>query len=163
MVAGLALSCRPRHSAASVVALTRLPVDGNYAWDLLPAFVVGGAGMALSFVPVTIAGLSGVSPTDAGIASGLINTSRQIGGAIGVAAISAVAATSTGNYLDAHPALATTSPVAIDHGLRTGLYVLSALLILGALISVALVRPAPASEARAERVDTDVVVLEEAA
>jgi EmrB/QacA subfamily drug resistance transporter len=150
-------------SAASVAALTRLPVESNYAWDLLPAFVVGGAGMALSFVPVTIAGLSGVAPADAGIASGLINTSRQIGGAIGVAAISAIAATSTGNYLDAHPALAASSPLAIDHGLRSGLYVLTALLIVGALISVALVRPAPAPEARAERVDTDVVVLEEAA
>src|SRR5919205_169665 len=89
-------------SAASVAFLTRLPVDGHYFWDLFPAFVLGGAGLGFTFVPVTIASLTGVQRADAGIASGLINTSRQIGGAIGVAAISAVAATSTSNYLHAH-------------------------------------------------------------
>ena len=55
---------------------------------LFPGFVVGGIGLALSFVPVTIAGLTGVSRADAGIASGLINTSRQVGGAVGLAAVS---------------------------------------------------------------------------
>ena len=72
--------------AVSVAWLTRLPVDGHYFWDLFPAFVLGGAGMGLSFVPVTIASLTGVERSDAGVASGLINTSRQIGGAIGLAA-----------------------------------------------------------------------------
>src|ERR671924_547578 len=89
-------------SAVSVAMLTRLPVDGHYFWDLFPAFVLGGAGMGLSFVPVTIGGLTGVDRADAGVASGLINTSRQIGGAIGVAAISAVAAASTSGYAQAH-------------------------------------------------------------
>src|SRR5881398_3451302 len=82
LTAGLLLS------AASVAYLTRLPVEGHYFWDLFPAFVLGGAGMGLSFVPVTIAGLTGVQGADAGVASGLINTSRQIGGATGVAAVS---------------------------------------------------------------------------
>ena len=76
-------------SALSVALLTRLPAVGHYFWDLFPAFVLGGAGMGLSFVPVTIASLTGVERSDAGIASGLINTSRQIGGAIGLAAASA--------------------------------------------------------------------------
>ena len=93
-------------SALSVAWLTRLPVDGSYFWDLFPAFVLGGAGMGLSFVPVTIASLTGVAPADAGVASGLINTSRQIGGAVGIAAVSAIAATSTSNYADAHGARA---------------------------------------------------------
>ena len=57
-------------STASVALLTRLPLHGRYFWDLFPAFVLGGAGMALSFVPVTIASLTGVQPSDAGIASG---------------------------------------------------------------------------------------------
>ena len=70
----------------SVAWLTRLPVNGHYFWDLFPAFVLGGAGMGLSFVPVTIASLTGVERADAGIASGLVNTTRQIGGAIGLAA-----------------------------------------------------------------------------
>src|SRR5206468_7702558 len=92
-------------SAASVAWLTRLPVDGRYFWDLFPAFVLGGAGMGFSFVPVTIAGLTGVERADAGVASGLINTSRQIGGAIGLAAVSAIAASATTNYVDSHPAV----------------------------------------------------------
>ena len=85
-------------SAGSLAWLTRLPVDGHYFWDLFPAFVLGGAGLGLAFVPVTIASLQGVDRADAGIASGLVNTSRQIGGAIGLAAVSAITAASTSHY-----------------------------------------------------------------
>jgi EmrB/QacA subfamily drug resistance transporter len=130
-------------SAVSVALLTRLPVDGQYFWDLFPAYVLGGAGMAFAFVPVTIASLAGVGPSDAGVASGLVNTSRQIGGAIGLAAVSAIAATSTGNYVDGDPGVTATSPVALDHGFQTALYVLTGLLVVGALIAGGLVRPRP--------------------
>ena len=146
-------------SAVSVAALTQIPVDGQYFWDLFPWFVLGGAGMGLSFVPVTIASLTGVDRSDAGIASGLINTSRQIGGAVGIAAVSAIAATSTRNYADAHVA---STGAALDHGFQTGLYVLTGLLLAGALITVTLVRstrPAAEAETRSE----ELVVLEEAA
>jgi EmrB/QacA subfamily drug resistance transporter len=146
-------------SALSVAWLTRLPVDGNYFWDLFPAFVLGGAGMGLSFVPVTIASLTGVAPADAGVASGLINTSRQIGGAVGIAAVSAIAATSTTNYADTH-ALAPTSGLALDHGFQTGLYALTGLLLLGAAIAVTLVRSAPPP---ARALEDDPVLLDQAA
>lgn len=145
-------------SAVSVAALTRLPVHGQYFSDLFPWFVLGGAGMGLSFVPVTIASLAGVERSDAGVASGLINTSRQIGGAIGIAAISAVAATSTSNYVDGHAGVS--SGVALDHGFQTGLYVLTALLVAGAVIAFTLVRPTPRP---ADVVRDDVFALEEAA
>ncbi len=71
---------------------TQLPVDGHYFWDLFPGLLISGVGLALSFVPVTIAGLTGVRRADAGIASGLINTSRQVGGAVGLAAVTTIAA-----------------------------------------------------------------------
>ena len=74
--------------------------------------------MGLSFVPVTIASLTGVERADAGVASGLVNTSRQIGGAIGIAAVSAIAATSTSNYAQAH-AVDASSGAALDHGFQT--------------------------------------------
>jgi EmrB/QacA subfamily drug resistance transporter len=147
-------------SALSVAWLTRLPVDGHYFWDLFPAFVLGGAGMGLSFVPVTIAGLTGVERADAGVASGLINTSRQIGGAIGIAAVSAIAATSTSNYVNSHSAVSAVSGVALDHGFKTGLYVLTGLLVFGALVAVTLVRSAPTEAAP---VDTEAFAFEEAA
>ncbi len=128
-------------SAISVAVLTRLPVEGQYFWDLFPAYVLGGAGMAFAFVPVTIASLAGVERSDAGVASGLVNTSRQIGGAIGLAATSAVVAASTANYVDAHPGVAATSGAALDHGFQTALYLLTGLLVVGAVIAGGFIRP----------------------
>jgi EmrB/QacA subfamily drug resistance transporter len=147
-------------SALSVAWLTRLPVEGHYFWDLFPAFVLGGAGMGMSFVPVTIASLSGVERTDAGVASGLVNTSRQIGGAVGLAAVSAIAATSTSSFASAN-GVSKASGAALDHGFQTGLYALTGLLVLGLVIAVTLVRPpAPKEEVVPE---PELPVLEEAA
>jgi predicted MFS family arabinose efflux permease len=64
---------------------TRIPVDGRYWPDLLPAYLVFALGMAFTFIPVSIAALAGVAPDQSGLASGLMNTSQQIGGAVGVA------------------------------------------------------------------------------
>ena len=134
--------------AASVAYLTRLPVEGHYFWDLFPAFVLGGAAMGL---PVTIASLSGVQRADAGVASGLINTSRQIGGAIGLAAASTIAATSTSSYVNAH-GVAASSSVALDHGFQTALYTLTGLLLVGAVIVLAFVRPTRRAEPSGEAI-----------
>jgi EmrB/QacA subfamily drug resistance transporter len=144
-------------SAVSVAWLARLPVDGHYFWDIFPGFVLGGAGMGLSFVPVTIASLTGVERSDAGVASGLVNTSRQIGGALGIAAVSAVAASATSSYVSVH-GVAATSGAALDHGFQTGLYVLIGLLVAGALIVATLIRPA-----RPRPAEVPAVAFEEAA
>ena len=159
LTAGLILS------AVSVALLTRIPVNGDYFTDLFPAFLLGGTGLSLTFVPVTIASLSGVHRTDAGVASGLVNTSRQIGGAIGIAAISAIAATSTTNYVASHAATVASSPDAIHHGLQTALYVLTALLGGAAVLAATLVRPAPAgaSVESIEPVHETPIAFEEAA
>jgi MFS family permease len=151
LLAGLLLS------TVSVALLTRLPVDGHYFWDLFPAFVVGGVGLGLTFVPITIASLSGVDRADAGVASGLVNTSRQIGGAIGLAAVSAIAATSSRHYSGDGGSVA-----ALDHGFQTALYTLAGLLLLGLVVAAVLVRPA-APEPAAERERVDAVSLREAA
>ena len=74
---------------------TQVSADGSYAVDLLPGFLVIGVGLGFSFVPVSIAALAGVAPHEAGLASGLINTSQQIGGALGVAVFSTVSTTRT--------------------------------------------------------------------
>lgn len=73
--------------------LLRLPTHSSYVSDLLPAFLLLGIGMALSWVPVTIASLAGVMPAEAGIASGISNTARQVGGAVGLAAVTTIATT----------------------------------------------------------------------
>jgi EmrB/QacA subfamily drug resistance transporter len=74
---------------------TQVSADGSYAVDLLPGFLVIGVGLGFSFVPVSIAALAGVASHEAGLASGLINTSQQIGGALGVAVFSTVSTTRT--------------------------------------------------------------------
>jgi EmrB/QacA subfamily drug resistance transporter len=147
-------------SALSVGLLTRLPVHGSYFSDLFPAFVLGGAGMGLSFVPVTIGGLSGVDRSDAGVASGLINTSRQIGGAIGIAAASAIAASATNGYAGAPAG----SPAALDHGFQVALIALTGMLILGAAVAALFLRPAPVVAEQAPREPaSEPALLEEAA
>jgi EmrB/QacA subfamily drug resistance transporter len=150
-------------SAVSVAWLARLPVPGHYFWDLFPGFVLGGAGMGLSFVPVTIASLTGVGRSDAGVASGLVNTSRQIGGAIGLAAASAIATTATNHYVNSHSGITAANGLALDHGLRTALYVLTGLLVFGALVAVTLIRPAWDPRPAVEPVDGDAIPIEEAA
>jgi EmrB/QacA subfamily drug resistance transporter len=71
--------------------LTQLSVGGSYVEDLLPAFVLIGPGLGISFVSISIAALGGIAPTEAGLASGLITTSQQIGGAFGLAVLSTFA------------------------------------------------------------------------
>jgi EmrB/QacA subfamily drug resistance transporter len=139
-------------SAVSVAWLTRLPLHGDYAIDLLPAFVAGGFGLGLSFVPVTIAGLQGVGPGDAGIASGLVNTSRQVGGAVGLAAVSAIAALGSGHAQ---------SLQALDGGFRNGLYALTGLLVAAAVVAFTLIRQPRPQVADAPELER--VVLREAA
>ena len=94
--AGLALS------TVALVLFARLPVHGDYFTDLFPAFIISGLGLALAFVPMSIGALTGVRQADAGIASGLINTTQQIGGAIGVALATTIATTFTTHYVNAH-------------------------------------------------------------
>jgi EmrB/QacA subfamily drug resistance transporter len=136
-------------ATVSIALLTRLPVDGHYFWDIFPAFVLGGAGMGFSFVPVTIASLTGVDRADAGVASGLVNTSRQIGGAIGLAVVSTIAATVTSDYVHAH-GLSAASPAATVHGFQTSFEVLGGLLLAGIVIAAVFLRPAREHAATAE-------------
>jgi EmrB/QacA subfamily drug resistance transporter len=128
-------------AAVSVGLLTRIPVDGHYFWDLFPAFVLGGAGLGFSFVPVTIASLTGVERADAGVASGLVNTSRQIGGAIGLAAISTVAASAAASYAHAHGASAGSASATVS-GFQTSFVVLGGLLVAAFVVAAVFLRPA---------------------
>jgi MFS family permease len=78
---------------------TQIPSHGSFATHLLPGYLMMGVGMAFAFIPLSIAALAGVEPDEAGLASGLINTSQQIGGALGVAIAASVAFTHTGTLL----------------------------------------------------------------
>jgi EmrB/QacA subfamily drug resistance transporter len=78
---------------------TQVSVGGSYLGDLLPGFLLIAVGLGFSFVPISIAALAGIQPAEAGLASGLINTSQQIGGALGIAALSTIATSRTASAL----------------------------------------------------------------
>jgi EmrB/QacA subfamily drug resistance transporter len=85
--------------AGGLAYFTQISVHGTYVVDLLPAFLLIGLGLGFSFVPISIAALAGIEPAEAGLASGLINTSQQIGGALGIAALSTIATSRTDDAL----------------------------------------------------------------
>ncbi|MDX6504204.1 MAG: hypothetical protein QOE29_1329 [Gaiellaceae bacterium] len=138
LVAGLLIASAP------LASFIRLPVNGHYATDLLPAFLINATGMALCFVPMTIAGLAGVERADAGIASGLLNTSRQVGGAVGLAVVSTIAATSQlGGGLAAKSAA--------TNAFQSAFVVLTGLALAGAVISAVFLVPHKALDAEEEQ------------
>jgi EmrB/QacA subfamily drug resistance transporter len=84
---------------AGLVYFTQVSVGGSYLGDLLPGFLLIAVGLGFSFVPISIAALAGIQPAEAGLASGLINTSQQIGGALGIAALATIATSRTDDAL----------------------------------------------------------------
>src|SRR5207237_6722272 len=114
--------------AVSMGYYTQIPVHGHYWPDLLPAYVTFALGLAFAFVPVTIAALAQVAPEDAGLASGLINTNQQIGGAIGVAVASTIFSTTS------------RVPSVVVSGFQDAFWALIGLALLGALLAFVLLR-----------------------
>jgi MFS family permease len=84
---------------AGLLYFTQVSVHGSYLGDLLPGFLLVAVGLGFSFVPISIAALAGIEAHEAGLASGLINTTQQIGGALGIAALSTIATSRTTDAL----------------------------------------------------------------
>jgi EmrB/QacA subfamily drug resistance transporter len=148
-------------TAAGGVLYARMPADGHYFWNVFPGLLLSGVGLALTFVPVMIASLTGVEPADAGVASGLINTSRQIGGSIGLAAVTTIAATASNHYAQSHAVPAFSAP-ALTHGFQVAFYTLIGLALVGAAIAAAFIESKPKAAPLAKPVEVE-VALEEAA
>ena len=121
---------------AGLLFFTQVSVDGSYVTDLLPGFLLVALGIGFSFVPISIAALAGVQPAQAGLASGLINTSQQIGGALGIAALSTIATTATADAL----AGGTAAPDALVHGFQNAFWAGAAIAALGIVASLVLIR-----------------------
>jgi EmrB/QacA subfamily drug resistance transporter len=126
--------------SASIFLYSRLPVAGSYVSDLLPAFLLSGVGLGLTFVPIQISSLTGVRAGEAGAASGMINTSQQIGGAVGLAAITTIATTVTTSYIASHAASPLTAATGLVNGFQVAFYVLLGITLLGVVLSATLLR-----------------------
>jgi EmrB/QacA subfamily drug resistance transporter len=122
--------------AASMGWYTQIPVHGHYWPDLLPGYLTFALGLAFAFVPVTIAALAQVAPDDAGLASGLINTNQQVGGAIGVAVASTIFITRANHLIHSGHSQA----AAFTSGYQDAFWALIALALLGAFAAFVLLR-----------------------
>jgi len=115
---------------------TQVSVDGSYWTDLFPGFLIIGVGIPFAFVPVTIAAVAGTKRNEAGLASGLINTSQQIGGAVGIAILSTIAVSTTNDAV----ASGTQPPSALTEGFQAAFWAGAAIAFAGVLVSLFLVR-----------------------
>jgi EmrB/QacA subfamily drug resistance transporter len=132
-------------STGALIWFAQLPAHAHYFTDLFPPFILSGLGLALAFVPMSIGALTGVRPSDAGVASGLINTTQQVGGAIGVAIATTIATTFTAHYVGAHPGSSALSAPALLHGFQVAFYVLAGIAAVGAVLSALMIESKPAA------------------
>jgi EmrB/QacA subfamily drug resistance transporter len=121
---------------AGLLYFTQVSVGGSYLGDLLPGFLLIAVGLGFSFVPISIAALAGVRSQEAGLASGLFNTSQQIGGALGIAALSAIATSTTEDAV----ASGTAAPAALTEGFETAFVWGGIVAALGIVVALVLVR-----------------------
>jgi MFS family permease len=122
--------------AIGLLLVARTPVDGSYGRDLLPVMIVLGLGAGLSFASVMTLAMSGATPEDAGLASGLVNTSVQVGGAVGLAVLATLAAERT----DALEAAGKATDVALNGGYHLAYLVAAGLLGVALLVAALVVR-----------------------
>jgi MFS family permease len=133
--------------AAGLLLLARTPVDATYVIDLLPAMILVGLGAGLAFPSLMTLAMSGATASDSGLASGLVNTSVQVGGAIGLAVLATFATERTDALLaDGEPAAS-----ALNSGYHLAYLIGTGLVLVGIVIAVAVLR-ARLPEAAAEAV-----------
>ncbi len=124
---------------AGLLWFTQVSVDGSYVSDVLFPSLLVGAGLGLSFVPVTIAATSGVTSGEAGLASGLINTFQQVGGALGLAVLAAVQISRTDSVLASAEGPAAQA-VAATEGYQAAFLAGAGLAVLGVIAALTLIR-----------------------
>jgi EmrB/QacA subfamily drug resistance transporter len=131
LAAGLLLA------AIGLALFARAPVDGSFTLDVLPGMILLGLGAGIAFNPVLLAAMSDVAPSEAGLASGVVNTSFMMGGALGLAVLASLAAARTGELLGAGAAL----PAALSGGYQVAFVIGAVFAAAAALISAVLLRP----------------------
>jgi EmrB/QacA subfamily drug resistance transporter len=139
-------------TTAGFLVLTRASGHGDYGSHVLPALVIIGIGLGMSFVPITIAATTGVAPEDSGLASGLLNTTQQVGGSLGLAILSTVSTTRVADALHSGtPALA-----ALTHGFKGAFTVAAVICAAGALLALVLL---PGRKRDVENEDAEAVAF----
>jgi MFS family permease len=123
--------------------LALAPVDGRYALHVLPSMVLLGVGAGTAFNPVLLAAMSDVKPHESGLASGIVNTSFMMGGALGLAVLASLAASRTSHLLSNHSDRLT----ALNSGYHVSFIIGAVFAALAAIIGYVVLRPTPAEQA----------------
>jgi MFS family permease len=126
----------------ALLLLARAPVNGHYVTDLLPPFLLLGIGAGTSFPASMTLSMSGANPSEAGLASGLVNTSLQVGGVVGLAALATLSAERTETMLESGYSAAT----ALTAGYHLAFLVGAGLAAIGAMIAIFVLRSARPKE-----------------
>jgi len=129
-------------AAAGLVVLSRVPVDGGYVANLLPGLLTMAVGMGLTFVPITLIATTNVESSDAGLASGLLNSAQQVGGALGLAILATLAADRTSGAISAlgHVPLASDRLAAMVSGYQLAFVTAACLIAFAVVVLGMLVR-----------------------
>src|SRR5918997_667448 len=126
-------------AAVSLALFAVAPVDGSFATDVLPSMILLGVGAGIAFNPVLLAAMGDVEPHESGLASGVVNTSFMMGGALGLAVLVAVSESRT----SALTAAGTDPVVALNGGLQVGFAVGAVMALAAAVVGGTLLRPQP--------------------
>jgi len=133
LTAGLVLT------AIGLVWFSQVEVGGSYVGDILFPSLIAAVGLGFAFVPMTIGAVSGVAPHEAGLASGLINTSQQVGGALGLAILASIANSKTDSLMQAAGGDPAALPNALTQGFQIAFLVGAGFAVLGAVLSMTLI------------------------
>jgi EmrB/QacA subfamily drug resistance transporter len=133
LIVGLVLT------AIGLVWFSQVEVGGTYLGDILFPSIIAAVGLGFAFVPMTIAAVSGVSSDEAGLASGLINTSQQVGGALGLAILASIANSRTDSLMEEAGGAAAALPSALTEGFQIAFIVGAGFAVLGAILAATLI------------------------
>ncbi len=141
---------------AGLLLFARSPVQASYLADVLPAVILFGAGAGLSVPPLTTAAMSAATPQDAGLASGLMNTTVQVGGAIGLSVLATLAAGRTDAMTQRH----VTPNVALNSGYHLAYLVGAALMTVAVVVAARTLRPVTDATTERDEIAADTVESE---
>jgi hypothetical protein len=130
-------------AAIGLGLFARAPVDGSFLIDVLPGMLMLGLGAGIAFNPVLLAAMSDVEPSEAGLASGVVNTAFMMGGALGLAVLASLAAARTDDLLDAGTDVA----AALNGGYHVAFLIGAIFALAAAAVAAALLRPGAAAAA----------------
>lgn len=153
------LIAAPLLVAAGLLWLSRLPLNSNYWFDLLPGIVLMASGMAITFVLVTVMSTNGISHKESGLVSGLLNTAQQIGGAVGLAVLSVISTQATNDKMVEFHGNAAKLPEAMIHGFQQGFLAAIVFAVAASLVALIVVQSKKTNLTKGEELENEAEAL----